>query len=462
MVADRADTNARGAARLPEVGELEVERDAEHHQRQHRGSAQLCLRVEVQLHRSMSASMGLSPVGTGASSRSWGGRFWRGAARLTRWAPVEFMESGQRRYTGQRPLHLRRCCCPPAPISTSSSTAGEDRAAGGCAGRRGVDSAAVLAGSGLAPAALLDAATRVRCASCWRCTPTLHLAPEPASLRTGLRTRITHFGLYGYALPAPPHAGRSTSRCATAPWPSPLIGWPSSIATGPAKRCGVRRSARPGARQRAASLRRRGCSWHTLLAVHCDLLGAALLPRRVRLRRRPRMPRCCANCSVAWWPSARAPTSWASTPPRLDHPLAFASPVNAELARMAAAIGCWPRWSTRTHYRVRRRRRGGRGGAARVAALLLASPVGFRIPPRWPSAWACTSAACASACARKTIVPGAAASALHAGARLSARHAAQHRMTSPPRWASATQRTSATPSKRWTGESRARCGGAVT
>ena len=48
-MADEADRQCLGCAqRGLEVGEPQVERDAEHHQRQHHAQAELRLRVEVQ------------------------------------------------------------------------------------------------------------------------------------------------------------------------------------------------------------------------------------------------------------------------------------------------------------------------------------------------------------------------------------------------------------------------------
>lgn len=66
----------------------------------------------------------------------------------------------------------------------------------------GVPAEAVLAGSGIAAQSLHDPATRVSVRQLLAVHANAQrLAPDPGlGLRTGARTRITHFGLYGYAL----------------------------------------------------------------------------------------------------------------------------------------------------------------------------------------------------------------------------------------------------------------------
>lgn len=241
-------------------------------------------------------------------------------------------------------------------------------------GAEGVAAAAVLAGSGLAPAALLDAATRVSVRQLLAVhANALRLAPQPDfALHTGLRTRITHFGLYGYALLASATARQAIDFALRyRALASPLIG------------LGFEHRAEAGEAVwvfddpldlgRDSALRRFVVELQlgTQLALHRDLLGAALVPRRVRLRHaapaHAALYRELLGCPVAFGGSADElcfDAAW------LDHPLAFASPVNAELARRT----CDQLLAEMEHARDAARPA---GVAARVAALLLRSPGQF-------------------------------------------------------------------------------------
>ena len=244
-------------------------------------------------------------------------------------------------------------------------------------GAEGVDSAAVLAGSGLAPAALLDAATRVSLRQLLAVhANALRLAPEPGfALRTGLRTRITHFGLYGYALLASATARQAIDFALRyRALASPLIGLAFEHRHGAGEAVWVFDD--PLGLGHDSALRRFVVELQlgTLLAVHRDLLGTTLQPRRVRLRdaapAHAALLRELLGCPVAFGESADElcfDAAW------LDHPLAFASPVNAELARRS----CDQLLAEMEHAKHTREAAAPEGVAARVAALLLASPGRF-------------------------------------------------------------------------------------
>lgn len=245
-------------------------------------------------------------------------------------------------------------------------------------GAEGVDSAAVLAGSGLAPAALLDAATRVSLRQLLAVhANALRLAPEPGfALRTGLRTRITHFGLYGYALlasPTPQHAIDFAIKYRALA--SPLIGlafardgdeavWSFTDVLGLRPRSGLLRHVIE-------------LQLGTQLALHRDLLGAAVAPRRVRLSY-PAPAHAALygrwlHCKAATFDSGadelRFDAAW------LDRPLAAGNAITAAMAgqtcdRLLAEMQAAPR-----------RAPGGPGGVGgvggQVVALLLATPGRF-------------------------------------------------------------------------------------
>ncbi len=241
-------------------------------------------------------------------------------------------------------------------------------------GAQGVAAAAVLAGSGLAPAALLDTATRVSVRQLLAVhANALRLAPEPGfALRTGLRTRITHFGLYGYALLASATARQAIDFALRyRALASPLVGLHFVHRAGTAEAVWVFDD--PLELGRDSALRRFVVELQlgTQLALHRDLLGAALVPRRVRLRdaapAHAGLLRELLGCPVDFDADADElcfDAAW------LEHPLAFASPVNAELARRT----CDQLLAEMEHARDAARPA---GMAARVAALLLRSPGQF-------------------------------------------------------------------------------------
>lgn len=151
-------------------------------------------------------------------------------------------------------------------------------------GAHGVPAATLLAGSGVAPAMLEDPDARVSVRQLLAVLArAAELAPEPGwALRTGLRVRITHLGLYGYALlasPTPQHAIDFALRYRALA--SPLIGLAfardgDDAVWSFADTLGLHRDA---PLLRAVIELQLG----TQLALHRDVLGAALAPRRVRL-----------------------------------------------------------------------------------------------------------------------------------------------------------------------------------
>lgn len=151
-------------------------------------------------------------------------------------------------------------------------------------GAQGVPVAALLAGSGVAPAMLDDPEARVSVRQLLAVLArAAALAPEPGwALRTGTRVRITHLGLYGYALlasPTPRHAIDFALRYRALA--SPLIGLAfardgDEAVWSFADTLGLGRDA---PLLRAVIELQLG----TQLALHRDVLGAALAPRRVRL-----------------------------------------------------------------------------------------------------------------------------------------------------------------------------------
>lgn len=230
----------------------------------------------------------------------------------------------------------------------------------------GVPAEAVLAGSGLAVAALRDAATRVSV----RQLLVVHeqaqrLSPDPAlALRTGARIRLTHFGLYGYALLA-----STTPRQAIdfaikyRALASPLIGlafgldgdeavWSFDDVLGLGTGSDLFRFVFE-------------LQLGTQMSLHRDLLGAALSPTRVRARYAA--PPHAAQygewlgCPVAFGSAAnevRFESRW------LAHPLAFANPITATVVQQ-------------TCDQLLAEMQGAAGLAGRLANLLLQSPGHF-------------------------------------------------------------------------------------
>ncbi|MBE7419600.1 MAG: AraC family transcriptional regulator [Ideonella sp.] len=151
-------------------------------------------------------------------------------------------------------------------------------------GAQGVPVAALLEGSGVAPAMLDDPEARVSVRQLLAVLArAATLAPEPGwALRTGTRVRITHLGLYGYALlasPTPRHAIDFALRYRALA--SPLIGLAFAHAGDEAV---WSFSDTLGLRGDAPLLRAViELQLGTQLALHRDVLGAALAPLRVRL-----------------------------------------------------------------------------------------------------------------------------------------------------------------------------------
>ncbi|MBX3619886.1 MAG: AraC family transcriptional regulator [Rhizobacter sp.] len=230
----------------------------------------------------------------------------------------------------------------------------------------GVAAEAVLADSGLAAPALRDAATRVSV----RQLLTVHanaqrLATDPGlALRTGARIRITHFGLYGYALLA-----SSTPREAIdfaikyRALASPLIGlafgldgdeavWSFDDVLGLGTGSELFRF--------VVELQ-----LGTQLSLHRDLLGAALSPRRVRVAHAA-PPHAALygellGCPVEFGAGVnelRFDARW------LDQPLAFANPITAAVVQ-------------ETCDQLLAEMRGAAGLAARLGELLLQQPGHF-------------------------------------------------------------------------------------
>jgi len=151
-------------------------------------------------------------------------------------------------------------------------------------GAQGVPVAALLEGSGVAPAMLDDPEARVSVRQLLAVLArAATLAPEPGwALRTGTRVRVTHLGLYGYALlasPTPRHAIDFALRYRALA--SPLIGlaftrdgdeavWSFTDTLGLHGNAPLLRAVIE-------------LQLGTQLALHRDVLGAALAPLRVRL-----------------------------------------------------------------------------------------------------------------------------------------------------------------------------------
>jgi AraC-like DNA-binding protein len=238
----------------------------------------------------------------------------------------------------------------------------------------GVARDAVLEGSGLAGPALGDAATRVsvrQLLTVYRNAQ--RLSPDPGlALRTGARIRITHFGLYGYALLASPTPRQAIDFAIRyRALASPLIGLSFGLEGGEAvwsfdDMLGL---------GTGSDLFRFVFELQlgTQLSLHRDLLGAALTPLRVRASY-PAPAHAAIYDELLGCPAAfgqgvnelRFDTAW------LDHPLAFANPITAAvvqqtcdqlLAEMESAAGI----------------------AGRVASLLL------KVPGRFPDIEAVSS-----------------------------------------------------------------------
>lgn len=230
----------------------------------------------------------------------------------------------------------------------------------------GVPATQALAGSGLAGAALHDAATKVSVRQVLQVYGNaMRLAPDPGfALRSGARVRITHFGMYGYALLASPSARQAIDFAIRyRALASPLIGlrfrlegkeavWSFDDVLGLG---------------RSSALFRFVFEFQlgTQLALHRDLLGAALSPIGVRASYAA-PPHAALYAELLGCPAAfdagadelRFDAAW------LDHPLAYANPITAAVVQETC-----DRLLAELHEAA--------GLAGRVASLLLQSPGRF-------------------------------------------------------------------------------------
>lgn len=236
----------------------------------------------------------------------------------------------------------------------------------------GIAAGALLAGSGIAEPMLHDPEARVSVRQLLAVLARAgQLAHSPDwALRAGLQQRITHFGLYGYALlasPTPQHAIDFALRYRALA--SPLIGldfrrdgdeavWSFSDVL--------------GLGQRSALLRHVvELQLGTQLALHRDLLGATVTPRRVRLSypapahaaRYGRWLHCAAVAFGSGADDLRFDAGW------LDRPLAAGNALSAAMARqtcdqLLAEMQAAPRAAVRAV-------------SGQVIALLLATPGRF-------------------------------------------------------------------------------------
>lgn len=231
----------------------------------------------------------------------------------------------------------------------------------------GVPAEAVLAASDLAADALHDAATRVSV----RQLLAVHrdaqrLATDPGlALRTGARIRITHFGLYGYALLASPTPRQAIDFAIKyRALASPIIGlafrlegdeavWSFDDVLGLGTGSELFRFVFE-------------LQLGTQLSLHRDLLGAALSPSRVRASYPAPVHAALygelLGCPVefdAGVNELRFDARW------LDQPLAFANPITAAVVQ-------------ETCDQMLAEMRGAAGLAGRLASLLL------QVPGRFP------------------------------------------------------------------------------
>ncbi len=194
----------------------------------------------------------------------------------------------------------------------------------------GASAADALAGSGLSAAALHDADTRVSVRQMLAVYANAQrLSRDPAlALRAGARIRITHFGLYGYALLASPSARQAIDFALRyRALASPVIGlsfrldgqeavWSFDDVMGIGDQSDLFRFVVE-------------MQLGTQLALHRDLLGTALTPTRVQLRyaapAHADSYRELLGCPISFdapGHELRFDAAW------LDHPLVFANPLD--------------------------------------------------------------------------------------------------------------------------------------
>jgi AraC-like DNA-binding protein len=238
----------------------------------------------------------------------------------------------------------------------------------------------LLAGSGLALHALHDAATRVSARQLLRAYANAQrLSHDPGlALRAGMRIRITHFGLYGYALLASPTPRQAIEFAIKyRALASPLIGLSFALDGAEAVWSfdDVLALGSGSALFRFVVEMQLG----TQLSLHRDLLGATVTPTRARLRypkpAHAALYREILGCPVSFGQAGnelRFDAAW------LDRPLALANPITAAMVQqtcdqMLAEI------SSAT------------GMACRVTASLLRAPGRFPDVESLASEWLMTA-----------------------------------------------------------------------
>jgi AraC-like DNA-binding protein len=230
----------------------------------------------------------------------------------------------------------------------------------------GVPAAEGLAGSGIDVAALGDASALVSLRQLLAVYANVQrLSPDPGlALRSGMRIRITHFGMYGYALLASASARDAIDFAIRyRALASPLIGLRFGLDRGEA----VWSFEDVLGLGTASPLFRFVFEFQlgTQLALHRDLVVATLAPTRVRASF-PAPPHAglygeLLGCAVEFGADAndlRFDAAW------LGHPLAFGNPITATVVRQTC-----DRMLSEMHHAS--------GLAGRVAAVLLQAPGRF-------------------------------------------------------------------------------------
>lgn len=230
----------------------------------------------------------------------------------------------------------------------------------------GVPAQAVLEGSGIKPDALGDATNRVSVQQTLAVhANALRLSPDPAvALHVGTRIHITHFGLYGYALLASTSPRQAIDFAIKyRALASPLIGLDFALDgnEGVWSLSDVLGLDTDSAAFRFLAEMQLG----TLLSLHRDLLGTTPQPLRVRLSYRAPAHAACYQDVLGCPVSFEAPANELRLDARwLSHPLAFANPISAALAKKTC-----DQMLADLHHRT--------GVVGRLATLLLQRPGRF-------------------------------------------------------------------------------------
>jgi AraC-like DNA-binding protein len=236
----------------------------------------------------------------------------------------------------------------------------------GALAETGVPGDQALAGTGIDSAMLGDASALVSLRQLLAVLANVQrLSPDPGlALRSGLRIHITHFGMYGYALLASPSAPQAIDFAIKyRALASPLIGLHFGQDDGEAVWSfeDVLGLGADSALFRFVFEFQLG----TQLALHRDLLGAGLVPTRMRacFAAPPhaalyRELLGCATKFEAGTNELRFDSAW------LAHPLAFGNPITATVVQQTC-----DRLLGEMHH--------ARGLAGRVATLLLQAPGRF-------------------------------------------------------------------------------------